>query len=116
MKHDEQAPHVSDYLWDRSGPIDPEVERLELLLAPYRMQERPLRVREREIEATSARIWRSQRFSWFMTNLLHRDAGGAAFEHRLRLANLAYTVGSQAAATSLAENYVGAATDGVEMD
>lgn len=58
MKHDEQAPHVSDYLWDRSGPIDPEVERLELLLAPYRMQERPLRVREREIEATSARIWR----------------------------------------------------------
>jgi len=45
-----------------------------------------------------------------MTALLHRDAEGDPFEHRLRLANLAYIAGSRAAATSLAENYTGAAT------
>jgi p-hydroxybenzoate 3-monooxygenase len=61
------------------------------------------------------RVWRAQRFSAFMTNLLHRDAEGDPFQHRLRLANLEYTVGSRAAATSLAENYVGAATDGVAL-
>ena len=59
------------------------------------------------------RVWRSQRFSWFMTTLLHRDPAGDPFEHRLRLANLAYTASSRAAAQSLAENYVGAATDGI---
>lgn len=64
----------------------------------------------------AGRVWRAQRFSSFMTNLLHRDPGGDPFEHRLRLANLAYTIGSRAAATSLAENYVGAATDGVSLD
>jgi p-hydroxybenzoate 3-monooxygenase len=45
-----------------------------------------------------------------MTNLLHRDAAGDPFEHKLRLANLAYIVSSRAAAASLAENYTGAAT------
>ena len=58
MKHDEQAPQVSDYLWDRSGAIDAEVERLELVLAAYRMEERPLRAAAREAEPVSARIWR----------------------------------------------------------
>jgi p-hydroxybenzoate 3-monooxygenase len=62
------------------------------------------------------RVWRAQRFSSFMTSLLHRDPEGDPFEHRLRLANLAYTVVSRAAAASLAENYVGAATDGVAID
>ena len=56
------------------------------------------------------RVWRAQHFSAFMTHLLHRDAEGDPFEHRLRLANLAYVVDSRAAATSLAENYTGAAT------
>jgi p-hydroxybenzoate 3-monooxygenase len=56
------------------------------------------------------RVWRAQHFSSFMTQLLHRDPQGDPFEHRLRLSNLAYLSGSRAAATSLAENYVGAAT------
>ena len=61
------------------------------------------------------RVWRAQRFSWFMTNLLHLGRGEDEFEHRLRLANLAYTASSRAASASLAENYVGAATDGVTL-
>ena len=71
---------------------------------------------ERYSQDCANRVWRAQRFSSFMTSLLHRDAEGDPFEHRLRLANLAYTVGSRAAAASLAENYVGAATDGVVFD
>jgi p-hydroxybenzoate 3-monooxygenase len=59
------------------------------------------------------RVWRAEHFSWFMTNLLHRDPGGDPFEHRLRLAGLRNVVTSRAAATALAEHYVGAATDGV---
>ena len=56
------------------------------------------------------RVWRAQHFSAFMTALLHRDASGDPFEHKLRLANLQYIVRSRPAATSLAENYTGAAT------
>jgi p-hydroxybenzoate 3-monooxygenase len=56
------------------------------------------------------RVWRAEHFSAFMTSLLHRDPEGDPFEHKLRLANLAYIVGSRAAAASLAENYTGAAT------
>jgi p-hydroxybenzoate 3-monooxygenase len=59
------------------------------------------------------RVWRSQHFSAFMTGLLHRDPAGDPFAHRLRLAHLAHVTGSRAAATSLAENYTGAATAGV---
>ena len=64
-------------------------------------------------EACARRVWRAQHFSAFMTGLLHRDPAGDPFEHRRRLAHLDYLVGSRAAATSLAENYVGAATAGV---
>jgi p-hydroxybenzoate 3-monooxygenase len=53
------------------------------------------------------RIWRAEHFSWWMTSMLHRFPGGDPFEHRLQLAQLRYTVSSAAAATSLAENYVG---------
>ena len=56
------------------------------------------------------RVWRAQHFSAFMTGLLHRDPAGDLFEHRLRLAHLAYIVGSRSAAAALAENYTGAAT------
>ena len=52
------------------------------------------------------RVWRVQHFSWFMTQLLHRT-GGDPFEARLQRAQLDYVVRSRAAATSLAENYVG---------
>lgn len=52
------------------------------------------------------RIWKAQRFSAWMTTLLH-NAGGDGFEDRLRLAELEYVLSSEAALTSLAENYVG---------
>jgi p-hydroxybenzoate 3-monooxygenase len=53
------------------------------------------------------RVWKVQRFSWWMTQLLHRYDDGDAFEDRIRLAELDYLVGSTAALTTLAENYVG---------
>lgn len=53
------------------------------------------------------RVWKVQRFSWWMTQLLHRYDGGDAFEERLRLAELDYLAGSASAQASLAENYVG---------
>jgi len=53
------------------------------------------------------RVWKTQRFSWWMTSLLHRFPGGDGFDHRLQLAELGYLTSSRAAATALAENYVG---------
>ena len=53
------------------------------------------------------RVWRAQRFSWWMTQMLHRAPDGSAFDYRRQLAELEYLVSSRAAMTSLAENYVG---------
>jgi p-hydroxybenzoate 3-monooxygenase len=52
------------------------------------------------------RVWRAEHFSWWMTSMLHR-VGGDPFEGRLQLSQLEYVCSSPAAATSLAENYVG---------
>jgi p-hydroxybenzoate 3-monooxygenase len=57
-----------------------------------------------------SRVWAAQRFSAFMTGLLHRDRDDDGFAHRLRLARLAHVTGSRAAATALAEAYTAAAT------
>jgi p-hydroxybenzoate 3-monooxygenase len=59
------------------------------------------------------RIWKAQRFSWWMTSLLHRFHGEPGFDHKRQLAELAYVMSSRAAATCLAENYVGLPLDGV---
>jgi p-hydroxybenzoate 3-monooxygenase len=53
------------------------------------------------------RVWRAEHFSWWMTQMLHRPEGQDAFDHRLQLSQLRYVTTSRAAATSLAENYVG---------
>jgi p-hydroxybenzoate 3-monooxygenase len=53
------------------------------------------------------RIWKAQRFSWWMTSLLHRFPDSDAFQHRVQLADLDYVTGSRAASAALAENYVG---------
>ena len=53
------------------------------------------------------RVWKVQRFSWWMTQLLHRYDDHDAFEERVRMAELDYLAGSTAALTTLAENYVG---------
>jgi p-hydroxybenzoate 3-monooxygenase len=58
------------------------------------------------------RIWKAQRFSWWMTSLLHRFHDESAFDHKRQLAELAYVATSRAAATCLAENYVGLPLNG----
>ncbi len=53
------------------------------------------------------RIWKVQRFSWWMTSMLHRFAEDSSFDVRRQLAELDYVTSSEAAARTLAENYVG---------
>ena len=53
------------------------------------------------------RVWRAEHFSWWMTTMLHQIPGGDPFDAKLQLSQLAYVASSRAAATSLAENYVG---------
>ena len=52
-----------------------------------------------------ARVWKAQRFSWWMTSLLH--VFGDGFQDRIHLAELEYLLSSKAALATLAENYVG---------
>ncbi|MBL6455888.1 4-hydroxybenzoate 3-monooxygenase [Belnapia sp. T6] len=58
-----------------------------------------------------ARIWKAQRFSWWMTSMLHRFDGGDPFEHKVQVAELDYVCSSRAGAMTLAENYVGLPLD-----
>ena len=57
-------------------------------------------------DAALRRVWRAQDFSNYMTQMLH-DLGGGPFQRRMQLARLEYVDRSEAAARSLAENYVG---------
>jgi len=54
-----------------------------------------------------ARVWKAQRFSWWMTHLLHRFPSNISYDDRLQDTELAYLLSSEAALRSLAENYVG---------
>ncbi len=58
-------------------------------------------------EICLCRIWRAEHFSWWMTSLLHRFPDTNPFQQKIQLAELEYVVSSRAAATALAENYVG---------
>lgn len=53
------------------------------------------------------RVWKVQRFSWWMTSMLHRFPDDNPFDSRRQLAELDYVTSSRAASQSLAENYVG---------
>jgi p-hydroxybenzoate 3-monooxygenase len=53
------------------------------------------------------RVWKVQRFSWWMTSMLHRFPNESPFDYRRQLAELDYVTSSHAASQSLAENYVG---------
>ena len=59
------------------------------------------------------RVWKVQRFSGWMTSMLHLFPEQDAFGRRLQLAELDYLTSSRAAAQSLAENYVGLPLEGV---
>jgi len=54
-----------------------------------------------------ARVWKSERFSWQLTKLMHRFPGDGAFERRMQMAELDYIASSEAAQKTIAENYVG---------
>jgi p-hydroxybenzoate 3-monooxygenase len=53
------------------------------------------------------RAWAVQRFSWWMTSMLHLAPDGSEFDHRRQIAELEYLTTSRAAMTCLAENYTG---------
>ena len=62
---------------------------------------------ERYSETCLRRTWKAQRFSWWMTQMLHLHPTHNAFDRKRQLAELDYVVSSPAASRSLAENYVG---------
>jgi p-hydroxybenzoate 3-monooxygenase len=53
------------------------------------------------------RVWKAERFSWWLTTLMHNFENRTPFERRMQQAELDYVTSSRAAATTLAENYVG---------
>jgi p-hydroxybenzoate 3-monooxygenase len=57
------------------------------------------------------RVWKAQRFSWWMTQLMHIFPGESDFDRRRQLADLDYITSSETAAKSLAEQYVGLPLD-----
>jgi len=62
---------------------------------------------EQYSEICLRRVWKVQRFSWWMTSMLHRFDGDNPFDQRRQLAELDYVTSSRVGAQSLAENYVG---------
>lgn len=57
------------------------------------------------------RIWKAQRFSYFMTTMLHLNLNDSEFDRKRQIAELDYVTSSKAASTALAENYVGLPVD-----
>ncbi|HET9716710.1 MAG TPA: 4-hydroxybenzoate 3-monooxygenase [Pseudolabrys sp.] len=62
---------------------------------------------ERYSETCLRRVWKAQRFSWWMTQIMHRFPDETAFDHRRQQSDLDYLTSSKAASTALAEQYVG---------
>jgi p-hydroxybenzoate 3-monooxygenase len=67
-------------------------------------------------ETCLRRVWKVQRFSWWMTSMLHRFHDESPFDHRRQLAELDYVTSSRAASQSLAENYVGLPLESSELN
>ena len=62
---------------------------------------------DRYSEKALARIWKAERFSWWMTNLLHRFPEQSAFDLKMQAADIAFLRGNREAQSVLAQNYVG---------
>ena len=62
---------------------------------------------ERYSERCLRRIWRAERFSWWLTSLMHNFPTSSSFERKVQVAELDYLVHSEAASKAMAENYVG---------
>jgi p-hydroxybenzoate 3-monooxygenase len=62
---------------------------------------------ERYSRTCLRRVWKAQRFSWWMTQMFHLHPDDNAFDRKRQLAELDYFVNSEAGKIALAENYVG---------
>ena len=69
---------------------------------------------ERYSEVCLRRIWKAERFSWWMTSMLHRFADSDEFSQRITDSELAYFIDSEAGRTTIAENYVGLPYETIE--
>ncbi|MFC3531529.1 4-hydroxybenzoate 3-monooxygenase [Vogesella facilis] len=69
---------------------------------------------EKYSELALRRIWKAERFSWFMTTLLHDFPGADAFDQRMQRSDYDYYTGSPAGRKTIAENYVGLPFDEVD--
>lgn len=58
-------------------------------------------------ERALLRVWKAERFSWWMTNLLHRFPDQSGFDHRMQQAEIAFLQDNESAQKVLAQNYVG---------
>ena len=92
----------------RQGP-EPRRQRRRLSLA---RADRALRKRlalglDTYAQQALARVWKAERFSWWMTQMLHRFPESSGFDQKMQAAELDYLFSSHAAQTVLAENYVG---------
>ncbi|WP_407315323.1 4-hydroxybenzoate 3-monooxygenase [Pseudomonas sp. nanlin1] len=69
---------------------------------------------ERYSEVCLRRVWKAERFSWWMTSVLHRFPDADPFSQRIQQAELDYFVGSEAGRRTIAENYVGLPYEKIE--
>jgi len=83
-----------------------------ILLKVYREDRKDLL--ERYSTICLKRIWKAERFSWWMTSMLHNFSGTDAFSQRMQQTELEYFVGSEAGRKTIAENYVGLPYEPIE--
>jgi len=69
---------------------------------------------ERYSQTCLKRIWKAERFSWWMTSMLHNFSDEEDFNSRMQLAELDYVTSSEAGLTTIAENYVGLPYESLE--
>ena len=69
---------------------------------------------EKYSEICLRRVWKAERFSWWMTSMLHQFPDADAFSQRISEAELEYFVGSEAGRKTIAENYVGLPYEAIE--
>ena len=87
-----------------------DVRNLSLALAEY-YKSGSQQLLDEYSDKSLRRIWKAQRFSWWMTSMLHLSPESNPFDQRRQLAELDYVTSSRAAMTSLAENYTGLPMD-----
>lgn len=69
---------------------------------------------EKYSEICLRRVWKAERFSWWMTSMLHRFDDQDAFSQRISASELDYFVSSEAGRKTIAENYVGLPYEAIE--